>query len=40
MPARRRTPERLLDEHEKFSVLVERLLKDWLGRPPKKRLRR
>jgi hypothetical protein len=35
-----RPRKRLFDEHEEFSELVERLLKDWLGRPPKKRLRR
>ena len=29
-----------LDAHEGFSVLVERLLRDRLGRPPKKRLPR
>jgi hypothetical protein len=31
--------KRLFDEDEEFSVLVERLLKDWLGTPPTKRPR-
>ena len=31
--------KRLFDEQEEFSVLVERLLKDWLGTPPTKRPR-
>jgi DNA invertase Pin-like site-specific DNA recombinase len=28
--------KRLFDEDEEFSVLVERLLRDWLGKPPRK----
>jgi len=31
--------KRLFDEDEEFSVLVERLLQDWLGSPPMKRPR-